>query len=76
MNRPYYVTWSETRNRVTTDYILCDVYGPSARAVKARIVEEEQNERRNRGLPFMFFLTVTAHRPADAARRKRGHLYY
>lgn len=76
MQRAYYVTWTERKNKVVTDYILCNVYGNSAKEVRQRLVMEEQSYRMNNKKPFMFYLTVSASRPCDAARRKRGHLYY
>lgn len=76
MKREYYVTWTECRNKVTTHYILCGVYGNSVKEVRNRLVMEEQQFRMNNKKPFMFHLTVSAHRPIDAATRKKGHLYY
>lgn len=76
LKREYYVTWTEQKNRVRTDYIICGVYGSSAKEVRNRLVMEEQQHRMNNKKPYMFYLTVSASRPEDAATRKKGHLYY
>lgn len=76
MKRMYYVTWTEVRNKVATDYILCNVPANNAKELRERLVLEEQSYRKANKKPFMFFLRVSASRPYDAARRVRGHLYY
>lgn len=76
MKRMYYVTWTEIRNKVVTDYILCNVPANNAKELRERLVAEEQMYRKDHKKPFMFYLRVSASRPCDAARRVRGHLYF
>ena len=74
MRKQYFITWSETKNKVTTHYIQVR-YGDSVKEVKEQMVSE-QAYRHQIKKPFMFFLKVTLSRPYDAGLRHLGHFYF
>ena len=74
MTKQYYITWSETRNKITTDYVRLR-YGRTVKEVKEQMALE-QSYRKQIKKPYMFFLKVSLSRPYDAARRHLGHFYY
>ena len=74
MTKQYYITWSETKNKVTTDYVQL-AYGKTVKDVKAQLMEE-QNYRRQTKRPFMFHLKVSLSRPYNVDRLRLGHFYY
>ena len=74
MTKQYYITWSETRNKMTTDYVQ-PRYGRTVKEVKEQMVLE-QSYRKQIKKPYMFFLKISLGRPYDSERRHLGRFYY